>query len=91
LLLAVVLADMQEAASEVQTSVAQSVFTRHFFPTTQELHAAPPQSSSVSAPLKMPSMHVCAVGWGVGALVGVAVGETLGAAVGSAVVGALVG
>jgi len=40
-----------------QTSYTQSPGTRHILPTAQVEHMPPPQSTSVSAPSLIPSMH----------------------------------
>ena len=83
-------------------ALTQSVFTLHVAPAVHGLHKLPPQSTSVSSPLRMLSLQVRAVGLAVGAGVGVAdgagEGEAVGVGVGAGVgvdvgdgVGALVG
>ena len=79
----------------------------HFFPGLHFAHSPPPQSTDVSSPFLMSSMHVLGVGLAVGANVGdvdgagvgdcdgLALGDPVGASVGLAlglaVVGACVG
>ena len=84
----------------VQRLKLQSLFTKHFLPGTHAWQPpVPPQSMSVSASLRMPSMQLAGVGEKVGAgvgvpVVGVAVGAEVGYLVGAGVgigVGAGVG
>ena len=77
----------------VQRLKLQSLFTKHFLPGKHAWQplVLPPQSMSVSASLRMPSMQLAGVGEKVGAGVGVpVVGWAVGAAVGY-LVGAGVG
>ena len=78
-------------------ALTQSVFTLHVAPAVHGLHKLPPQSTSVSSPLRMLSVQVVTVGLAVGLIVGkvgAGVGVADGAGEGEAVgdgVGALVG
>jgi len=72
-----------------QCPLRQSPCTAQACVMPQPWHALPPQSTSVSSPLRVASTHVTAVGAivgaAVGAYVGRAVGDLLGSAVGEAV------
>jgi hypothetical protein len=68
----------------VQTSVAQSEFKLHTWPSVHRGHTPPPQSVSVSRPLRVPSAHTAGVGEGVGAADGACVGTLDGRFVGDA-------
>ena len=74
----------------LQTPCWQSELASHLKPKSQELHASPPQSTSVSVPSRSPFIHVLGVGAaeegmlvGLGASVGSGTGKVEGLAVGA--------
>lgn len=82
-------------SSSLQMPLSQSVPLPHFFPARHGGHSRPPQSTDVSSPFLMSSMHVNGVGLAVGDKVGDEVGDedgdNVGKPLGAAVVGAAVG
>jgi hypothetical protein len=66
----------------VHTLLSQSRPKKQLLPWLQPWHSLPPQSTSVSNPFLMPSLHVNGVGVRVGAEVGDCVGNCVGCSVG---------